>query len=165
MTFLSHALSGAAVGVVVSEATGADPRITVPACVVFSIAPDLNLFWKKISDHHRDFTHYPIFWLVVAAVVFVAEYFLGSSSFIFTLSLLASTMVHLLLDTFGIALGVHWLAPFSYREFSFTNLDKSGLDRTNKEKAVSFYKSGHILYELGTILIAVSVILGLLVFA
>lgn len=165
MTFLSHALSGAAVGIVLTETTGVDYKISVPACVAFSLLPDLNLAWKKISDHHRDFTHYPIFWLMVAAVVFLLEYFTGSATFIFTLSLLASTFVHLLLDTFGITLGVHWLAPFSYREFSFTNLDKSGLNRSHKQKAVSFYKSRHILYELGTISLAILVVLGLLVFA
>lgn len=162
MYFLSHILTGVAVGVVISETTGTDPRITVPACIVFSIAPDSNLFWKKITEHHRDFTHYPIFWLLTAVVVFLAEYFLGLSSFIFTLSLLASTIVHLLLDTFGISLGVHWLAPFSYREFSFTDLDKSGLDRTPKEKAVSFFKSGHFLYELGTIAIAILIVLAII---
>lgn len=162
MYFLSHILTGAAVGVVVSETTGTDPQIAVPACIVFSIAPDLNLFWRKITEHHRDFTHYPVFWLLTAVVVFLAEYFLGLPSFIFTLSLLASTIVHLLLDTFGISLGVHWLAPFSYREFSFTNLDKSGLDRTPKEKAISFFKSGHFLYELGTIVIAILVVLAII---
>jgi len=160
MTFLSHTFSGIAVGAITSQITGVDHHITIPVCIVFSITPDINILWRKITEHHRDFTHYPVFWLLTAIVVFLAEYFLGSSSFIFTLSLLASTIVHLLLDTFGISLGVHWLAPFSYREFSFTNLDKSGLDRTPKEKAISFFKSGHFLYELGTILIAVLVILA-----
>jgi len=159
MTFLAHALSGAVIGAVLTETTGANYTITALVCIVFSLLPDLNLIWKKISDHHRDFTHYPIFWLMVVAVVFLMEYFTGSTTFILTLSLFASTFVHLLLDTFGITLGVHWLAPFNYHEYSFTSLDKSGLDRSPKEKAVSFYKSKHILYELGIISFATLVVL------
>ncbi len=165
MTFLSHTFSGIAVGTITSQITGIDHRITIPVCIMFSITPDLSILWRKITEHHRDFTHYPFFWLVMVIAVFITEYFLQSTTFVFTLSLLMSSATHLILDTFGIGLGVHWLAPFSYREFSFTNLDKPGLNRTSKEKAVSFFKSRHILYELGTISIAVSVILGLLVFA
>lgn len=162
MTFLSHTFSGIAVGAITSQITGVDHYITIPVCIAFSIAPDINIFWRKITEHHRDFTHYPFFWLIMVLAVFIIEYFLQSTTFVFTLSLFMSSAVHLILDTFGIGLGVHWMAPFSHREFSFTSLDKSKLEKTNKEKLRTFYKSGYILYELGVISIAILVVLGIL---
>lgn len=158
MTFLTHAVTGAAVGVVLSETTGVDYTIAVPASIAFSLFPDINLLWRGISDHHRDFTHYPVFLITVTVLVFLFEYFLGSASYILSLSLLFSSMLHLVLDTFGVSLGVHWLAPFNYREFSFTPLDKSSSHIPHTEKALLFYKSGQFLYELGAIAVAMGVI-------
>lgn len=147
MTFVSHALSGVAVGVVLSEVTGVGLETTIPLSTAFSVLPDINLLWRKISDHHRDFTHYPSFWLVILVLSFALEYFLQSSSFIVSLSLIISVTTHLILDTFGIRLGVHWLAPFNYREFSFLGIDRTSRHLSEKEKALQFFRSKHVLYE------------------
>src|SRR5690606_1839520 len=135
------------VGTVLAEVTGASLEIALPATVAFSVLPDFNLLWKDISEHHNDFTHYPSFWLAIIAVAFVLEYFLQPSTYIVSLSLFLSITTHLILDTFGIRLGVHWLAPFNYSEFSFTGIDKTSAKLSEKEKALQFFRSKHVFYE------------------
>lgn len=158
MTFLTHTITGITIGTVLTQTTGIDYHVTIPTSIFFSILPDFNLAWRKISEHHKDITHYPIFYILLTGIIFLVEYLLSIETYIFSLSLVISAFFHLLLDTFGVRLGVHWLAPFNYHEFSFTNLDKSTLKLSITEKLQSYYKSKNLFIEIVVILINVGII-------
>jgi hypothetical protein len=147
MTFLSHAFVGASVGVILSNTTGVDPSLTVPLNIGLSLIPDINLLWRKISNHHNDITHYPILWVTLTIVVFLLE----GNAHIYSLSILFSGIMHLILDTFGMTIGVHWLAPFHSKQFSFTKLHNQPKERNIRSKLNQFYRTNHLYYELITI--------------
>ncbi len=157
MTFLSHALVGASIGVALSNITGVDSNLTVPLNIGLSLLPDINLIWRKISDHHNDITHYPFLWVVLATIV----WYLEPSPHIYSQSILISGLLHLILDTFGMTIGVHWLAPFHSKEFSFTQIHPQPENKSVKSKINQFHKSKHIYIELVTVLISTFVIWAL----
>lgn len=144
MTFLSHALVGASIGVALSNITGVDAKLTVPLNIGLSLLPDVNLLWKKISDHHNDFTHYPLLWVILATIV----WYLEPATHIYSISVLLSGLFHLILDTFGMTIGVHWFAPFHSKEFSFTKIHEQPKQKSMKSKIDQFHKTKHLYYEL-----------------
>ncbi|HRN71208.1 MAG TPA: metal-dependent hydrolase [Candidatus Woesebacteria bacterium] len=148
MTFLSHALVGASIGVALSNTTGVDTSLTVPLNIGLSLLPDINLLWRKISDHHNDFTHYPLLWVILATIV----WYLEPSPHIYSLSILLSGLFHLILDTFGMTIGVHWLAPFNSKEFSFTKIHAQPEQKSMMSKISQFHKTRHLYYEMIIIL-------------
>ena len=157
MTFLSHALVGASIGVALSNITGVDSNLTVPLNIGLSLLPDINLIWRKISDHHNDITHYPFLWVVLATIV----WYLEPATHIYSMSILLSGLFHLILDTFGMNVGVHWLAPFHSKEFSFTKIHQQPKQKSVKSKINQFHNSKHSYIELITILASTFVIWAL----
>ncbi len=124
MTTLTHIVTGAAVGKVVSRTTQSSLIFSIAFNIFISNLPDINLFWvKKIKNHHKDFTHYPFIALILVLFIFVIEK-LTSSQLFFTLSFGLSLLLHYFADTFGQTIGIYWLIPFNYKEFSFTKLEK-----------------------------------------
>lgn len=148
MTFFTHAIVGAAVGLVVSDLTGVEAVVAVPLNVGLSLLPDINLFWRKISDHHNDVTHYPSFWVIMATLIWYVE----SETRLYSISVLLSGLIHLILDTFGMTIGVHWLAPFHLKEFSFTKIHSQPEQKSIKSKISQFHRTRHLYYEVIIIL-------------
>jgi len=87
-----------------------------------SVLPDVDLLYFYLIDHrqtmhHEYWTHLPIFWLVLWAVLAI-----GNLSFknhaVTTISLIffSNIFLHLILDTF--VGGIAWLYPLSSQSFS-----------------------------------------------
>lgn len=91
--------------------------------VFFSVAPDLDLLWfYLVSDrtvhHHMYFPHWPLFWLVLAALSFLAARLLRKPGWVpYIVMGLSTALLHLALDTFNSAM--YWLAPFSWQRTTF----------------------------------------------
>jgi len=130
VTTITHLASGLVIGKIASEYAGLpySTETIYLTSVVFSVLPDINYLWRKnIATHHDDFTHYPVFWLIVSFVVFSFNRFLG-------VLLLSNTFIHLFLDTFGWIIGIRWLTPFNKREFSFTRLEVGKRNLTRQDR-------------------------------
>jgi inner membrane protein len=91
-----------------------------------AIAPDtdyvyLFLFDSLNQNHHSYITHFPYFWITL--LLFSAFWFnVNKKSQNPVLALLFSVggLIHLMLDT--ISSKIFWLAPFSFKPFSFESL-------------------------------------------
>jgi membrane-bound metal-dependent hydrolase YbcI (DUF457 family) len=96
-------------------------RLFITSTLFFSIFPDIDVFLVGgIAGHHQTLTHTPLFWLTVFFVLFLISTKTNKKSVkAVSLGLLAGSMAHMFLDTFGMSVGVAWLAPFSKQEFSF----------------------------------------------
>ena len=83
----------------------------------FSVAPDLDLFWfylgsDRLAPHHQYVTHWPLFWLALAAGAGVLTLVLKKPAWrAYLFVALANVMLHLVLDS--VAAEIYWLAPFS----------------------------------------------------
>lgn len=93
-----------------------------------SVLPDFDLIYFYLIDHrqhahHTYWTHIPIFWLLLCALLyFGAKAFFRKNIGTASLILLANTQLHLFLDS--VAGGIYWLYPFSdgyYRMFKITS--------------------------------------------
>ena len=84
----------------------------------FSVAPDLDLFWfylgsDRLVPHHQYITHWPLFWLALAAGVWMLSLILRKIEWRpYIFMALANVMLHLVLDS--VAAEIYWLAPFSF---------------------------------------------------
>lgn len=128
MTNLTHLTVGVALGqlLVSIDSQGLyQPHTIVLTSIFLSQLPDVNLLWKPVKDHHNDFTHIPIFWIILSVCVSVVEYFIFQS-IVFGLLVASSSLLHMGMDTFGKTIGIRWFAPFYKHEFSFTKLEKDG---------------------------------------
>lgn len=158
MFFGTHLVTGAAVGLSIyalsPELSAQSLPLVVGLNVALSGAPDIDLLWKKnLRNHHDSLTHYPIFWIALTIILAILEKLVGHSGFVLTRSLLISTLIHLILDTFGFATGIKWLWPLSNREFSFTTLQKD-IQYKGLVNYLSFYiKNTNFFWEtfLGTL--------------
>jgi hypothetical protein len=166
MTTVSHTFVGAAIGSVIASANPEFDLLQrstlILLCVFLSNFPDINLLWhRSLKTHHRDVTHFPIFTLAVTAIVFLMELsMLPAGGYIFTKCVFLSLSAHLLMDTFGNTVGVHWLYPFSMREFSFTSLRKEVLDESLKKRLIASVSGKVALAELTALTVSGIVLLG-----
>ena len=84
----------------------------------FSIAPDLDLFWfylgsDRLVPHHQYITHWPLFWLALAAGAGALALVLKKPAWrAYLFVALVNVMLHLALDS--VAAEIYWLAPFSF---------------------------------------------------
>jgi inner membrane protein len=86
----------------------------MPAALIGSVFPDLDMIWFHLIDdrafhHHRYWVHIPAFWAAVAAVSLPIAWRLGYLRI--ALVFFAAILMHLILDTIGG--GIMWGAPFS----------------------------------------------------
>jgi inner membrane protein len=86
----------------------------MPAALIGSVFPDLDMIWFHLIDdrafhHHRYWVHIPAFWAAVAHVALPLAWWLDwlRTALVF----FAAILMHLILDTIGG--GVMWAAPFS----------------------------------------------------
>lgn len=84
--------------------------------LVASVLPDLDLVWfylvnNRQNPHHEFVFHWPVFWVALAGVSWLAAQALGwrkAGPFIGVA--LAGLLLHMVLDS--IAAGIAWLMPF-----------------------------------------------------
>jgi len=136
--------------------------------------PDIDLlffyFSKKINNSkkatHREFyTHLPLFWLIISALIIIFGYILDSSFVILiAIILLGGTFSHLVFDS--IEYGIRWLGPFSKKHFSLLKVKENFI---NDKKNVSvgsipyywnyiknsYIKSKTIYFEIIVVIIAI----------
>jgi hypothetical protein len=86
----------------------------MPAALIGSVFPDLDMIWFHLIDdrafhHHRYWVHIPVFWAAVALVALPLAWWLGwlRTAAVF----FAAILMHLILDTIGG--GIMWGAPVS----------------------------------------------------
>lgn len=85
--------------------------------VLCAVLPDFDLLYFYTIDnrqhlHHSYWTHIPIFWVIIAGLVYaVSRWVFNKRVGVLCLILLVNTWVHLILDT--VAGGIYWLYPFS----------------------------------------------------
>lgn len=93
----------------------------VMSTLVFSILPDIDVvFLGRVAGHHQTITHTPIFWLSSGFCLWAASKFFKQPKVVaVSIGLLVGSLSHMVLDTFGMSMGVAWLAPFSQKEYSF----------------------------------------------
>jgi inner membrane protein len=119
MASIGHLAVGAAVGALYSRATGANPRVTIPAFAGLALAPDLDLIsglWGVPPNtplSHRGITHSMAFALALG----LAATLWGRSpkgSMLLGLSVFGALVSHGLLDTMSeLGNGPMLLWPFS----------------------------------------------------
>jgi len=101
---------------------GIETRHIIPAGMLGSIAPDLDMFYFFLVDnrqhhHHTYWSHYPIVWLTLLLLFAIRLRFAGNKGFALPgLLFSASGFMHLMLDS--IVGKIWWLAPFVDRPFS-----------------------------------------------
>ncbi|WP_337267583.1 metal-dependent hydrolase [Oryzifoliimicrobium ureilyticus] len=96
----------------------------VPAAMIGSIVPDLDIFYFYLFNsrihHHAFFMHWPLFWLVLAAITLALIAGIDRrwlpAGFIFFFA----TLLHMVMDT--VAAPLFWLAPFSSRAFQMVEV-------------------------------------------
>lgn len=82
-----------------------------------SVLPDFDLLYFYTIDnrqhiHHSYWTHIPIFWLAVAAGIYlIGKWIFKKNTGVVSLILLGNTLLHLVLDS--VAGGIFWLYPWS----------------------------------------------------
>jgi len=100
-------------------------KLFIITTLIFSILPDIDiLFVGGIARHHQTLTHAPLFWILVF-ILFNLLALALNSAFIKTISfgILIGAISHMILDTFGMSIGLSWLAPFSWKDYSFLPLN------------------------------------------
>jgi hypothetical protein len=109
--------------------------------LILSLAIDLDvLITRGITNHHKQLTHYPFFWLVISAVIFLLGLLFKQKILqAFAIVTLVSSWTHLALDLVGVTMGIHALWPFSTKEFSITPLKTDFA--TEKERIEYILKS------------------------
>lgn len=99
-------------------------RPLVISTAVGALAPDIDLFIASpIIEHHQTLWHAPLLWLAVLVIgTGLVKLFKKPALLPIIVGFSVGTLSHVFLDTFGVAIGIAWLAPFSWREYSFTPL-------------------------------------------
>lgn len=158
MTFLTHAITGVAIGILIDSNSNSiyGSLFIISTSVIFSILPDINIFWKDLHNHHKDVTHYPSFWVFALILILALEIIL-SGQYIFSFMLFINVLMHLFLDTFGFRNGMLLLFPLSKKEYSITKIQKSQ-DISIKEYILLYKQNGNLLYEISFIFIAEMII-------
>ncbi len=145
--------------------------VLIVSAFIFSMLPDFTgIFYNKIRDHHKDFFHVPLFWLIISLFIFLLS-FICMKSFLITISALLffETQFHLLFDFItGRTIGVRFLYPFIKKEYSLFPINRSrgNIDlrfpKFNKEQNeyLKFYLQNKFLTSIEVLII----ILGVIVF-
>jgi inner membrane protein len=93
--------------------------------ILGSIAPDFDMFYFYLIDHHRRnhhkyISHYPVVWFVSIVMSIVLLKMTHKKHCLCMAIFSMSGFVHLILDS--IAGDILWLAPFSSRAFSLATV-------------------------------------------
>lgn len=101
----------------------AAPRV-MTAALVGSVLPDFDMIYFLLTGgkiHHHDYiSHWPLFWLALAAVVLPSVGRLAPRWIPTAAILFSAVMLHMVMDT--IAAPMLWLAPFDWSRFELTTV-------------------------------------------
>jgi inner membrane protein len=112
---IAHLPAGFILGTLARDVSG-NARAIMPAALLGSVAPDLDMFYFYLVDgqqthHHSYLTHWPLFWLGLGCVVLSLARWLrprfGTAALVF----FVAVMTHMVLDS--IAAPMQWLMPFN----------------------------------------------------
>ncbi len=83
--------------------------------IVFALVPDIDIvpWFSRTKYDHRSYSHYPIIYVPITALVWV---FVGP---IYAVLFGLATLAHVIHDTMGIGWGISWAWPFTKRRFLF----------------------------------------------
>ena len=115
--FVAHLPAGYLLTKGLQYVSGVRSRAYLPAGLVASVLPDIDLLYFYLVDdrktsHHHYVTHLPMFWLTLALAAWGLLWATGKSRHAFLIGVvLANVMLHLALDS--VAASVSWLYPFS----------------------------------------------------
>jgi inner membrane protein len=147
--FIAHLPSGYIAACYSSEkCQPSDRRPLFWGLLIGGMLPDVDMLYFYLVDrgathHHLYWTHLPAFWLSVLLAGLVFARILRSRTLsVFVVSLVAGTVLHLLLDTpFG---GVAWLYPFSSHLYHWVTIPA-----TRSWWVWSFVLHWTFLFEIG----------------
>lgn len=141
MTTPSHLLAGFTILTLTQKWWGAGLTDTQTAWllvigVALSVLIDLDSLWSSnfLQNHHQQFTHWPLTWLIISLTV-AGIGLLTPFTYLVNVSLviLLVAYTHLTLDLFAVTSGIPLLAPFTRHEFALTRLHEpftNNVDRT-----------------------------------
>lgn len=100
-------------------------RAVMAAALVGSVIPDADMLYFHLIDggrtHHHDYvTHWPLFWLALAAIALPFVFCLRRGGMPACTAFFTGVMVHMVLDT--VAAPLKWLMPLSDRSFELVTV-------------------------------------------
>jgi inner membrane protein len=99
------------------------PRI-MTAALIGSVLPDFDMVYFFLTGgkihHHSYVSHWPLFWLALAAVVLPAIGRLAPNWLPTAAIFFSAVMLHMIMDT--VAAPMLWLAPFDWSKFELTTV-------------------------------------------
>ncbi|GAA2828334.1 inner membrane protein [Aminobacter aminovorans] len=112
---IAHLPAGFILGMLARNVSG-NARAIMPAALLGSVAPDLDMFYFYLVDgqqthHHSYVTHWPLFWLWLGCVVMPLVGRLWPRFAKAGLVFFVAAMLHMMLGS--IAAPMLWLMPFS----------------------------------------------------
>ena len=129
MTTFAHVAGGVAVAATVQHFVFKE-EITPSTILVgafLGLLPDLDSLFALLVDrwtpggamlsHHRYFTHTPLFYLLLAGVIWITV------DWKWALMFLAVTLTHLLMDSWSTDDGIMWLWPLRKEQYSLFPMD------------------------------------------
>ncbi len=161
MLTTTHLLSGIAIG---TFFVSIDGNTHIESSIMFlsagiSILPDINMIWhNRVSTHHQSFTHYPFLVILFTIIISLVEFLVFKDIF-YSMLISLNLILHLILDLFGLTIGIHLLWPFSNKEFSITKLHKELTNSNFKEKFRFIIRNNLLIYDLLVIIISFLIIL------
>lgn len=119
---IAHLPAGYILGSAARQRSAA-PRFRI-ATLIGSVLPDFDMVYFFLTGgkiHHHDYiTHWPLFWLAIAAVVLPAIARLVPTWLLTAAVFFAAVMLHVIMDT--VAAPILWLAPFDWSRFELTTV-------------------------------------------
>ena len=111
MFFISHAAAGYLTAVSIKSRLRNNYKIFLITVVAFSLIPDVDgIFSPTVAGHHS-ITHTPIFWLVVAGLVWMKHNIISMGIFL-------GSILHLITDWITArTVGIQWLYPISLKNY------------------------------------------------
>ncbi len=122
------------------------------ASLLGNMIPDFDMLYFHLIDgrkthHHEYFTHWPLFWMAVSAVLLGAVFVFKRQAILIALAFCIGTILHMVMDS--VAAPIHWLAPFSPETFELVHVPA-----TSTSWVISFMTHWTFLIEIGICLLA-----------
>jgi inner membrane protein len=117
---IAHLPAGYLLGLGLQKLSLRLDRKLLLAAIIGSLAPDFDMIYFHLVDgrqthHHEYFTHWPLFWVGLLALMLFFTKVASPSRAFSVLAFGSGAILHMVLDT--IASPIHWLMPFSPQAF------------------------------------------------
>lgn len=159
MTTASHIATGFVIGITYTKLTNnvIDDSTLILISLLSSILPDINVIWHKpLLKHHQSFTHYPIFWFILLLPITIYNTFISIVPNEIIHIVILNIITHHVLDTFALRSGIHWLYPFSSKEFSITKIMKIDKKKISFKESLKLANKNKLIWiELSILIITV----------